>query len=122
LANLLKLDQEQESPPQSALNPIYQKVHTMACRETEFALKELISMCLSQSHIGIVDHPPQSTIMAANAAVNTVPALLALDFLLGGKAFERLRLANASACAAGHDGYYRERGVAKPTTDRFRAV
>jgi hypothetical protein len=92
LASLQHIDQEEQASADTILNPIYQKVHTLVCRETEFLLQQLISMCRDQSYSGMIRPHSESTTIPDIPAVETVPEPLALNFLLGGKAFGRMRL------------------------------
>ncbi|KAL2845069.1 hypothetical protein BJY01DRAFT_247886 [Aspergillus pseudoustus] len=85
--SLQKTDRDDTFSAESSPNPIYQKAHAMAYREIEFLLSQLASMCRAQSDI-----PHSETLTKANnEEMEIVPALLATDFLVGGKAFGRLR-------------------------------
>jgi hypothetical protein len=92
LASLRNINQKEQASADTILNPIYQKAHALACRETEFLLEQLISMCRDQSYSDMSRPDSESTTIPDILAVETVPEALALDFLLGGKAFGRLRL------------------------------
>ncbi|CEL06411.1 hypothetical protein ASPCAL07516 [Aspergillus calidoustus] len=92
LASLQHIDQKEQSSADTMLSPIYQKAHTLVCRETEFLLQQLISMCRDQSYSGMIRHHSESTTIPDIPAVETVPEPLALNFLLGGRAFGRMRL------------------------------
>jgi hypothetical protein len=92
LASLQHIDQKEQSSADTMLSPIYQKAHTLVCRETEFLLQQLISMCRDQSYSGMIRPHSESTTIPDIPAVETVPEPLALNFLLGGRAFGRMRL------------------------------
>lgn len=84
--------QEDASFPQPYQSPFYQKAHSMVLKEVEFLLAQLVSICRGDPDVGVIQHPPESIARAQDAEVEVVPAFVVMDFLVGGKAFGRLRL------------------------------
>ncbi|CAM1507704.1 Fc.00g045520.m01.CDS01 [Cosmosporella sp. VM-42] len=91
-AEIQSTHQQDTSFPQPSQSPFYQKAHSMVLKEIEFLLEQLISICRGDTDLGMIQLPPESIARAQDAEVEMVPAFVVMDFLMGGKAFGRLRL------------------------------
>jgi hypothetical protein len=92
LTTLQKAVEEETHSSNSPQNPIYLKVHGMASSELEFLVEQVTLLCRDGSSIAMSLASVENVTIADTAPVETVPALLAIDFLIGGKAFGLLRL------------------------------
>lgn len=90
-AEIQGTDQEDPPLPQSSQNPWYQKACSMAMKETDFLVGQLVSICQGHTDAFTIQ-PPESIQRAHDTDEEMIPAFAVMDFLVDGKAFGRLRL------------------------------
>ncbi|KAL3442479.1 hypothetical protein BJX65DRAFT_225210 [Aspergillus insuetus] len=89
---LQKAGEEETHSSKSPQNPIYRKVHGMACSELEFLVEQVTFLCRDGSSNAMGLPSVEDVTIPDIDPVETVPAVLAIDFLIGVKAFGLLRL------------------------------
>lgn len=85
--------ERQDTPfPQWTHGSLCRKGHSMVLKEIEFLVKQLVSIRQGDANQSTVQPPDESRARAGNKEEETVPVLAVRDFLMGGKAFGRLKL------------------------------
>ena len=90
-AEIQGTDQQDTQSPRSIQNPLHQKVHSMILKEIPFLIESLVYILQKNLDLLIVEILDVGRASAGNKGKETVSFVAVLDFLIGGKAFGRLR-------------------------------